>query len=279
MFKEVLYLGPQGSYSEIAIKNFNEFLDKEPHIKPLNSISKIVQTLKNSDNTICAVIPIENSIEGIVRDTQDNLYDLALNGYRIYAETQLAITHSLIGFGKKSDLKFIKSHPQALAQCREYIYNNWKDEVELLPTLSTSNAVANLAGLDKTYAAIGSKHCAELYDIPIIETEINDKKNNTTRFILVSKQVPENNYNNKVSIVFSTENIPGALNKVLNILERHNLNMSYINSRPSRRELGEYIFYVDFTGHTQNANVTMALIEIQQNVKMFEILSEGAICV
>ena len=90
---------------------------------------------------------------------------------------------------------------------------------------------------------------------------------------------PEKNNNNKVCITFSTENKPGALNQVLSILEKHSLNMSYISSRPSRRELGEYIFYVDFYGHIEDANVHMALREMLPFVKTLEILSEGAVCI
>ena len=90
---------------------------------------------------------------------------------------------------------------------------------------------------------------------------------------------PEKKENNKVCITFSTENKPGALNQVLKILENHSLNMSYISSRPSRRELGEYIFYVDFYGHIEDANVHVALREILPYIKTFEILSEGAVCI
>ena len=106
--KDVLYLGPKGSYSEIALDKFKKIFSENVQTIPQDSIYKIIRTLKNTQqDDICAVIPIENSIEGVVRDTQDNLYDLALNGYRIYAETQLPIKHTLIGFGTKSEIKVI----------------------------------------------------------------------------------------------------------------------------------------------------------------------------
>ena len=280
MLKEVLYLGPKGSFSEFALNNFEQILGKDIKKTPLDSIYKIVRTLKTSNNdSLCAVIPIENSIEGIVRDTQDNLNDLSLLGYRIYAETQLAVEHSLVGFGTKADIKTISSHPQALAQCREYSYNIWGDDISLNPTLSTSSAISSLKKENPNIAAIGNEYCAKLYNIPILEKEINDKKNNTTRFLLISKKEPTKSCCNKICITFSTENKPGALNKILNILEKYKLNMSYIDSRPSRCELGEYIFYVDFAGHVEDVGIAMALVEIQQNVKMLEILSKGAICV
>ncbi len=280
MITKLLYLGPSGSYCETAVKKFSEHFSNECDFEPIESIYKITKALKDSNNkNLAAVIPLENSIEGIVKETQDNLINLAKNNIRILAETSLFIEHSLIGFGKKEDVKTITSHPQALAQCREYILKNWEDNVTLQPVLSTSNAVSSLTKDDVTVAAIGNNNCAKLYNVPVIESKINDEDNNTTRFVLLSLKRPTKKDNNKVCITFSTENKPGALNQVLKILENHSLNMSYISSRPSRRELGEYIFYVDFYGHIEDANVHVALREILPYIKTFEILSEGAICI
>ena len=280
MIEKILYLGPAGSYCETAIEKFSKYLSEGCEYEAIDSIYKIIRILnENNDDTLAAVIPIENSIEGIVRDTQDNLFTLAQKGIRTLAETTLQIEHFLISFGKKENIKTITSHPQAIAQCREYIYKNYGDNVELKPVLSTSIAVSSLTQNDITVAAIGNNNCANLYNVPIIDSKINDEDNNTTRFILLSIKKPEKSNNNKVSITFSTENKPGALNQVLNILENHNLNMSYISSRPSRRELGEYIFYVDFYGHLEDANVHMALREMLPFVKTLEILSEGSDCI
>ena len=277
MINKVLYLGPQGSYSEIAKERFIQYFSSNCEFTPIDSIYKIMQALKriNSEN-LAAVIPIENSIEGVVRETQDCLTSLAEKGYRIQGETDLSIEHALISYGEKSQITVIKSHPQALAQCREYIYRNWNDKITLTPVLSTSSAVSSLSQNDKTIAAIGNQYCASLYNTPILDYKINDEDNNTTRFILLSKIKPIKTNSNKVSISFSTENKAGALNKVLTTLEKYGLNMSYIDSRPSRKELGEYVFYIDFAGYIEDTNVNMALIEIQAYVKMFEILSEGA---
>lgn len=280
MINKVLYLGPSGSYCESALAKFSEYFAKDCKFETIESIYKIIKALKESNNeNTAAIIPLENSIEGIVKDTQDSLIELAKCNIRILAETSLFIEHSLIGFGKKEDIKTITSHPQALAQCREYILKNWEDNITLLPVLSTSNAVSSLSQNDITVAAIGNSNCAKLYNVPIIDSKINDESNNMTRFILLSMKRPQKRDNNKVCITFSTENKPGALNQVLNILEKHNLNMSYISSRPSRRELGEYIFYVDFYGHIENNHVHFALTEILPFVKTLEILSEGANCI
>ena len=279
ILKKVLYLGPKGSYSESVIEKFSSYFCSNCEYESIDSIYNIIKNLNNSNSdSIGAIIPIENSVEGIVRESQDNLIKAISKGFRITAERQSSIEHCLIGYSDKKDIQVIKSHPQALAQCREYI-NNLKSSVKLEPVLSTSNAVKSLDKNTPEIVAIAGEYCANLYNIPIIEKLINDEKNNTTRFILLTKFKPKETENPKVSIVFSTENKSGALNKILSIIERYNLNMTYIDSRPSRKELGDYIFYIDFIGHTNNNAVYNALVEIQSHVKFFEILSEGADCV
>lgn len=273
---KLLYLGPRGSYSESIIEQFSEYFADNCNYEPIDSIYNIIKALNTSESaTIAAIIPIENSVEGIVRESQDNLTKIITKGFRINAERVLNIEHCLIGYCKKEEIQSIKSHPQALAQCREFI-NDLNKEILLEPALSTSSAVKSINKENPNIVAIGSESCAKLYNIPIIETFINDEKNNTTRFILLTKNKPIKTKNNKVSIVFSTENKSGALNKILSIIERYELNMTYIDSRPSRKELGDYIFYIDFIGHTDDSNVYNALVEIQTHVKFFEILSEGA---
>lgn len=277
MINQILYLGPRGSYSEIAAHKFSNYCSTDCALCVKDSIHGIAEELeKESSSDVAAVLPIENSLEGVVRETQDKLPQLAKIDYRITAETQLTIEHALIGYGRKSEIKILSSHPQALAQCKNYIYKNWSDKVELIPSLSTSAAIKRLSRDNVQLAAIGNVYCAELHNTPIIEKNINDQPNNTTRFIFLSKIIPENIKDNKVSIVFSTENTPGALNKVLSIFEKHQLNLSYISSRPSGRQLGEYIFYADFAGHTDDSTVVSALLEIKPYIKTMEILSNGA---
>lgn len=280
MINKVLYLGPKGSYSDQAKDRFAAYYENNVEFEAVESIYKLVRRIEQeSSDSTAAVLPIENSVEGVVRDTQDSLLNLSSKGFRIFAETRIPVEHSLISFGEKSQIKTLTSHPQALAQCKDYIYNNWGEDVVLAPVLSTSMAVASLTEQDISTGALASAYCANLYNVPIQEKNINDRDNNTTRFLLISNKRPSKSSVNKVSIVFSTENRPGALYNVLGVFEKFLLNMSYIDSRPSRNELGEYIFYVDFEGHIEDLNVMMALQEIQPEVKMFQILSEGAYCI
>ena len=175
--RKLLFLGPKGSYSDFAKNKFIEAFGLNCVSTNLKSISGVIKALKDENSEdIAAVIPIENSIEGIVRETLDNLASLKKEGYKILAETTMDIEHALIGYAdKKSEIKVIRSHPQALAQCKKYIHDNFPDSLIEEATLSTSAAIRSLTEEDKSVAAIGSIDCAKMYNVPIIETTINDE--------------------------------------------------------------------------------------------------------
>ena len=272
--RKLLFLGPRGSYSDFAKNKFIDAFDLNCVSTNLKSISGIIKALKDENNEdMAAVIPIENSIEGIVRETLDNLSSLKKEGFKIIAETTLNVEHSLIGFcDKKSEIKIVRSHPQALAQCKRYLQANFADSLIEEATLSTSAAIRSLSKEEPSIAAIGSVECARMYDIPVIEEKINDEENNQTRFIFLGKFLAPQTGNDKTSITFSTENKAGALSKILTILEENNINMSYIDSRPSKKELGEYVFYIDFEGHINDDKVQKAFDKIKPLVKMFYVI-------
>lgn len=272
--RKLLFLGPRGSYSDFAKNKFIDAFDLNCVSTNLKSISGIIKALKDENNEdMAAVIPIENSIEGIVRETLDNLSSLKKEGFKIIAETTLNVEHALIGFcDKKSEIKVVRSHPQALAQCKRYLQANFADSLIEEATLSTSAAIRSLSKEEPSIAAIGSVECARMYDIPVVEEKINDEENNQTRFIFLGKFLAPQTCNDKTSITFSTENKAGALSKILTILEENNINMSYIDSRPSKKELGEYVFYIDFEGHINDEKVQKAFDKIKPLVKMFYVI-------
>lgn len=271
--KKLLFLGPNGSYSDFAKNNFIDAFKLNCVSTNLKSITSIIKALKEENSQdIVAVIPIENSIDGIVRETLDNLSSLKAEGIKILSETTMIVDHALIGYGKKREIKIIRSHTQALAQCKQYLCSNFPDNLIEEATLSTSAAVKSLTKLDTNIAAIGSADCAKMYNVPIIEENINDELNNKTRFILLGKFTSEKTGKDKTSITFSTENKAGALSKILTILDTYDINMSYIDSRPSKKELGEYVFYIDFEGHVSDEKVQMAFADIKPLVKMFYVI-------
>lgn len=272
--RKLLFLGPKGSYSDFAKDKFIEAYGLNCVSTNLKSISGVIKALKDENSEdIAAVIPIENSIEGIVRETLDNLSTLKKEGFKIISETTMDVKHALISFAKnKSDIKVVRSHPQALAQCKKFLQSNFSDSLVEEATLSTSAAVRSISEIEPYAAAIGSVECAKMYNIPVLEENINDEDNNQTRFILLAKFLSPQTGNDKTSITFSTENKAGALNKILTILEEHEINMSYIDSRPSKKELGEYVFYIDFEGHILDEKVQQAFEEITPLVKMFYVI-------
>lgn len=272
--RKLLFLGPSGSYSDFAKDRFIKSFDLQCVSTHLKSITGIIKALKDENTEdISAVIPIENSIEGVVRETLDNLSSLKKENFKIIAETTIDVEHALIGYAKKmSEIKIVRSHPQAIAQCKKYLQSNFPDTLIEEATLSTSAAIRSLAKDSPEIAAIGSVDCAKMYNVPIITKNINDETPNRTRFILLAKNYAKPSGKDKTSITFSTENKAGALNKILSILEKYELNMSYIDSRPSKKELGEYVFYIDFEGHAFDEKVNKAIEEIHKFSKMFYII-------
>lgn len=236
--KKMFFLGPKGTYSELAAKKTSSMIEN-CQLVPVSTIAKVVDII-NRDSDSLAVLPIENSIEGIVRQTIDNIY---LSDVKIQAQTDIKIEHCLISKGSKKIIKHIVSHPQALAQCQRYITDNFSENIDLINSQSTAASVDFILDKDETYAAVASKNAAGA--ISIIDTNIGDIKDNKTRFVLLSKNDLNLSKKIRTSIVFNTKNEPGALLKILNIFYKYNLNLVYLESRPSKKVFGEYNFFAD----------------------------------
>lgn len=272
MNKNLYFLGPKTSYTDFAKEQFiTSFAIKGYEEKPMRTITAVFSEL-NSNSSSLAVLPIENSIEGTVKETIDNLIKIQSDKVKILGETVVSIEHCLITFAKDfSQIKKIKSHPQAISQCYDYIYSKFNDNIILESESSTANAVKSLTVGQPQIAAIGNKYSAEYYNMPILDTNINDEKFNQTRFILLGIPLKEEVTNrDKTSIMFSTENKSGALCDILTILKENDINMTYISSRPSKKGLGEYTFYIDFDGNIVDTKITKAMFKMLKHVKSFK---------
>lgn len=272
MKKNIYFLGPKTSYTDFAKEQFiTSFEIKGYEEKPIRTITAIFSEL-NSNTDSLAVLPIENSIEGTVKETIDNLIKIENDDIKIIGETVVSIEHCLITFAKDfSQIKKIKSHPQAISQCYDYIYSKFNDNIVLESESSTANAVKSLTVEQPQVAAIGNKYSAQYYNMPILDTNINDEKFNQTRFILLGKALQNRiTDSDKTSIMFATENESGALCDVLTILKENEINMTYISSRPSKKSLGEYTFYIDFDGNIFDTKISKALSKILRHVKSFK---------
>lgn len=257
--ENLYFLGPEGTYAHSAMQKFVKNLDiKVKNIIPINPITAVFKAISKDANAI-AVLPIENSIEGIVRETIDNLVKLEDKSFKIVAETVIPISHCLLSKSTdKSVIKEVISHTQALGQCSEYLCKNFPN-VRISSSASTSEAAKSLQDKDFSSAAIAAEVAADLYNLNILDRNINDVSDNKTRFILLSRgERPSTGYD-KTSIFFSVNNEPGALFNVLSIFNMYKINMLFIDSRPSRKKMGEYNFSIDLEGHKTDRKVEAAL--------------------
>lgn len=275
----IYYLGPNGSNSHNAMLQVLEKCNITAENKlPQKSIKMVLESLKEDKSALC-VLPIENSIEGIVRETIDNLMKIKDDNIKIQGEVCLPINHLLLSTGKdKSKITKIISHPQALSQCSKYLYKNFKN-AELKEVSSTSYAAQKTAmENDFSLAAIANETCAGLFNLNILDTNLNDEADNKTRFYILSRTVIEKRNNNgKTAIILSTKNKSGALCDVLKIFAQYDINLTYIDSRPSKRKLGEYLFFMELDGFEEDTKIKNALFALSNYVDFIKVL--GSFCI
>jgi prephenate dehydratase len=236
----------------------------------LISYCSIPSVFQSVDDEECSkgIVPIENSIEGPVGLTLDLLVHTDL---QIEKELVIPVNHNLLSAYDVDiqDISNVYSHSQALAQCQNYLDKyNFKTHF----TLSTAAAAKSIHG-DKEAAAIGTLKAAELYDLKVIDKNIQDIENNQTRFIVLSKNKQKFHENSKTSIIFSLKkDNPGGLHDILGVFAEYGVNLTKIESRPSKEGLGKYIFFVDFEGHQDNEDIENILNNIKTKTSFMKIL-------
>ena len=262
--KTIAYLGPQASFTEMAKDEFCKRFNISAYPTPLQTIRQVVEYVDDTPDSL-GVLAVENSIEGAVRESMDNLMITKNPNIKILSECFLPINHCLLARTTEfSSITGIISHPQALAQCQNFIHNELPYNVNIIEAASTAEAARSLQNYNLTYAAIGSKKTAETYNLNILRENINDDKTNQTRFVLIGDFETEETGHDKTSLAFSTENKPGALLNVLQIFMENHINLSYIASRPSKHKFGEYIFLVNFDGHIHDAKIMETIQKIKE---------------
>jgi len=253
---QIAFLGPEGTFTQsAALKHFGHSVATVP----LGSIADVFREVE-SGAAHFGVVPIENSTEGVVNHTLDMFMNSPL---RICGEVELRIHHHLLCKGKSyKGVKRVLSHQQSLAQCREWLDTQLPD-VERTAVASNAEA-ARLAAKDSKAVAIASSSAAEIYGLNVLVSNIEDEPDNTTRFLIVGTLDPLPSGDDKTSLLISGPNRSGSLMGLLAPLARHRINMTRIESRPSRRGLWEYVFFVDIDGHAQDPRVSKALAELEQ---------------
>jgi prephenate dehydratase len=272
------YLGPTGTNSETAAVVYSDWLASNQQLTailcPYPSIALALQSVAKGKVTQ-AVVPIENSIEGSVTVVLDTMWQST--NLQVQQELTIPIFHGLLSYSQSLEqIKTVYSHPQALAQCQKWL-ENFLPQVQLIPTRSTTEGIQLLKD-NLTAAAIASPRAAELYQVPLLKPDIKDSPDNSTRFWIVSSNenslLPSNqaDYGSHLSLAFSLpKNAPGALVKALKIFAKREINLSKIESRPTKRSMGEYIFFIDLEGNSQDSKINEALTDLSACTEVLKI--------
>lgn len=264
----IAHLGPPGTYAEEAALAYASLLSqKNPQAVLLCPYPSIALTLRAAaeGQADVAVVPVENLIEGSVAVTLDTLWQL--DSLRIQRAMVLPIAHALISRAVSLEtIQAIYSHPQALGQCQKWL-EQFLHQAQLIPTNSTTEALQYLES-DPTIGAIASQRAAQLYDLPVLVSPIQDYSDNCTRFWVLGRNgsptyLDQATGTTYISLAFSVPaNTPGALVKPLQVFASRSINLSRVESRPSKRSLGDYVFFMDLEADLKQPSAQSALAEL-----------------
>ena len=261
----VAFQGIAGAYSEEAIR---QYFGPDVESVPYRTLDDVFPAVENGDVDY-AMVPVENAVAGSVSRSYELLMERDL---RIYAETILHVHHMLLAVPgtKLADLERVRSHPQALAQCQRYLS---RYELKPEPAFDTAGSARELAANPEPgVAAIASKLAAEMYDLEIVSSAIEDFPFNYTRFFVLALDDPPRAQRTKTSLVFSSRHQPGALYKCLGEFATRGINLTKIESRPRLNRPWQYIFYLDFEGHCQDPECEAAIVSLLRRSSFVKLL-------
>lgn len=263
---KVGFLGPEGTFSQTAVhKHFGHSV----RALPLASIDEVFHEVE-AGNADFGVVPIENSTEGSVNHTLDRFLASPL---QICGEVELRIHQNLMGnLGSLRDVKRVCSHPQSLAQCRQWL-NEHLPNAERIPEASNAEA-ARRARDERGTAAIAGVTAAEVYGLRILANEIEDRPDNTTRFLVIGRRTFGPSGKDRTTLLLSAGDTeaPGALYRLLEPLARNKISLTRIESRPSQRRKWDYVFFIDLDGHVEDAPVKRALAKLKTRASLYRVL-------
>ncbi|MCM8765562.1 MAG: prephenate dehydratase [Candidatus Omnitrophica bacterium] len=260
---KIAYLGPPATFTHLAA--LNKFGTQVEYLD-CRSISEVFNEVEKG-NAEYGVVPIENSIEGAVTHTLDMFVDSEIN---ICSEISLEIRHNLLANCREKEIKRVYSNPQVFGQCRIWLESNLP-RAELLEVSSTTKA-AEIASQEKFSAAIASEMAARRYGLKILAHSIEDSPHNVTRFLVIGKMLTRPTGKDKTSIMFSIKDRVGALHDMLYPFKKHNINLTKIESRPSKRKPWDYYFFIDLEGHIEDKEVKSSLTELKEICTYLKVL-------
>ena len=257
--KNIAYLEPETSFSAMAVDEFCNMHGINCFTTPLKTIKQIVDYVAQNPDTL-GVLPIENTLDGTIRESYDYLLTSENPNIRIIGELILPIEYCLLS--KTTELYSITgiiATPRLISKCQDFINNELPMHRNIIEAPSMIESANELRNYNLTYASIGNRKIAQECMLNILKENVHDDKNNKTKYILIGDMETAPTGKDKTSIAFRTNHTPGALLKILSIFLENNINLSYISSQPSKNEPDEYIFIVNFDGHIQKANMLKAM--------------------
>ena len=268
--KNIAYLEPQNSFSEIAKDEFCKKYGINCFSTPLRTIKQIVDYVAVNQSDTLGVLPVENTLDGTIRESLDCLISSENKNIKIISEIIIPVEYCLLS--KTTEFYSITgliATPRLIGKCQEFINNELPINLNLIEKASMLESAEELNNHNLTYASIGNKKIADNCRLNILKDNIHDDKNNKTRYVLIGNIDTEPIGNDKTTIAFKTNNKPGALLEILKIFLENNINLSYISSRQSKISEDEYIFIVNLDGHIKNPNVLQTIEEIKPITSFF----------
>ena len=259
----IAYLGPEATFThQAAIRRFGSSL----RYSPQNTIADVFSEVA-LNRAAYGVVPVENSTEGVVTHTLDMFVDSEL---KIVSQIVLRVQHCLLANCKMSQIRKLFVHPQSLAQCRAWVQEHLRG-VELIETSSNARS-AEMAKAHRHTAAIAGAIAAERYGLGILASDIQDNASNATRFLVLGRQYTPPTARDRTSLMFSINDRVGALHRALSPFRRYKINMTKIESRPSKRRAWDYFFFVDCDGHVSQKKVARAIAELERQCAFVKVL-------
>ena len=266
MSRRLAYLGPPGTFTEEALLSAPEAADAEP--VPLQTVPDVIAAV-TAGTVDGGVVPIENSIEGSVNVTLDTLA-FGSPGVTIQRELVLPVRHALLARAgvRVEEIAVVVSHPHATAQCRQYLADHLpRAEVRAANSTAEAAQIVSERGPIEPWAAIGTQLAASLYGLVVAAPDIEDRRENSTRFVLVGREAAAQTGNDKTSVVcFIEKDRPGALLAILHEFSDRGINLTKLESRPTKERLGEYCFFIDIEGHVDEPNVGHAIAGLRTKI-------------
>jgi chorismate mutase/prephenate dehydratase len=260
---KVAYLGPQYSFSHLAaLEKFGQSVD----FIPVGSIQAVFEEV-NRGHADFGLVPVENSTDGRISDTLEMFTRLPL---RICAEARLRVHHNLLAKCPQSDVRRVYSREQALSQCRTWLSKN-VPQAQLIPVASTATA-AEVAVREPNAAAVASRQAAAHYRLDVVASNIEDVQHNVTRFAVIGDRQNPRTGKDKTAIMFQIPHKPGSLSDSIMVFKRNRVNLTWIESFPSREAEQEYLFFIDFEGHQSDGRIRRTLAQLERRCERLVVL-------